>query len=50
MFPIQKVMMDNSALYASNCGVKVFLPDYRIVPQVDCKRVFNPCSVLLNLL
>ena len=39
MFPIQKVMMDNSALYASNCGVKVFLPDYRIVPQVDCKRV-----------
>ena len=48
MFPIQKAMMDNSALYASNCGVKVFLPDYRIVPRVDCKRVNDDCYEMLR--
>ena len=46
MFPILKVMMDNSARNASNCGVKVFLPDYRIVPQVDCKQVPQSFSSL----
>lgn len=29
MFPIQTMMMNVSSLYACNCGVKVFLPEYR---------------------
>lgn len=48
MFPIQKAMMDNSALYAENCGVKVFLPDYRIAPEATCREIMEDCYAMLQ--
>lgn len=48
MFPIQRAMMRNSSLYAENCGVKVFLPEYRIVPDVDCDTVVEDCYAMLK--
>ena len=48
MFPVQKPMMDNSCLYASQCKVKVFLPEYRYVPKVDCTRLMDDCYEMLS--
>lgn len=48
MFPIQKAMMNNAALYASECKVKVFLPEYRIVPDVACETVVEDCYSMLE--
>lgn len=50
MFPIQKAMMNNAALYASECNVKVFLPEYRIVPDVTCETVVEDCYSMLEYL
>ena len=48
MFPIQKAMMNNSALYAANCGAKVFLPEYRIAPDVSCNTIIEDCYDMLK--
>nr|MBQ4456233.1 alpha/beta hydrolase [Clostridia bacterium] len=48
MFPIQKMMMEMSSIYASECGVKVFLPEYRFVPKVSCDQVMDDCYEMLK--
>lgn len=48
MFPIQKPMMENSSLYAENCGVKVFLVEYRYAPDADCQRIQEDCQDMLR--
>lgn len=47
-FPVQKAMMQNSAIFASRCTAKVFLPDYRYLPKVDCKGLLEDCYEMLR--
>ena len=48
MFPIQKAMMNNSALYAANTGVKVFLPEYRLALDSPCDSTLEDCYAMLR--
>lgn len=47
-FPLQKGMQQNSALYAKNCGVKVFLPEYRYIPNTSGKRLIDDCYDMME--
>lgn len=46
----ETAMMDNSALYAEQCGVKVFLPEYRIAPSANCETIMQDCYEMLRYL
>lgn len=48
MFPVQRFMMKNSELFASQAGVKVFLPDFRISLHVDCETIMADCMAALH--
>lgn len=48
MFPIQKLMMVNSDLYAEHAGVKVFLPDFRLSLDVSCQEIVKDCMDVLR--
>ena len=48
MFPIQRSMMNNSALYAENTGVKVFLPEYRLSLDSPCDTTLEDCYAMLK--
>lgn len=48
MYPVTKGSLDISDMYAANCGIKVFLPDYRVIPQADCRRLNDDCYEMLR--
>lgn len=48
MFPIQRMMMANSDLYAGHAGVKVFLPDFRLSLDVSCQLIVEDCMSVLR--
>lgn len=48
MFPIQKLMMANSDLYAGHAGVKVFLPDFRLSLDAPCQQIVQDCMDVLR--
>lgn len=48
MLPIQKSMMQNSDIYAKHCGVKVFLPEYRRLPDSSCETIMSDCYEMMR--
>lgn len=48
MFPIQTMMMNVSSLYANNCNVKVFLPEYRFNLKDPQMMTLEDCYHMLK--
>lgn len=48
MFPIQKSMMNNSDLFVTNLGVRVFIPDYRTSLTECCDTIVEDCYEMLH--
>ncbi len=48
IYPVTKGALDLSARYAANCGIKVFLADYRVLPKVNCDRLHDDCYEMLQ--
>ncbi len=43
MMPLQTIMLENAAYYATRTGYKVMLPEYRYAPHASCSTTIEDC-------
>ncbi len=48
LYPIQATMVNFAQLYAKNCGVRVFVPEYRLAPEHSCQTLMEDCYAMLQ--
>lgn len=48
MMPLQGMMLRNAAYYAIHTGCRVFLPEYRYVPEAECRTMIEDCFSIVK--
>lgn len=50
MYPLQTMMLENAAWYANETGCRVFLPEYRCLPDAGCVTTLEDCYSMYQFL